>query len=237
LTDYKDLPEPFAERHGHHCKRINNLVARSKTVRDDLLNDPLVHHICRKIYTERQRIDYWLGSAMVLEHSPGGKPGGYHRDQLFFPPCMMLGAAGPLALVNFFVALSDMTKENGGTRVIPGSHMWLDFSDHGNPDMSVPMEMKAGDACLLGGKTVHGSGENATLDSLRRMLILGFQAGFLTPFESTCLHVSREVVDSMTPLARKMIGWGSLKIDTTPTWTIDCGDPGLWLQRERKAHN
>jgi ectoine hydroxylase-related dioxygenase (phytanoyl-CoA dioxygenase family) len=137
--------------------------------------------------------------------------------------------------MNLFVALTDIREENGGTRVIRGSHTWLDFEDHGTPDMSVPMVLKPGDACLLGGKTAHGSGENSTVDSFRRMLIMGFQAGYLTPYESTCLHVSREIVDSLTPLARRMIGWGSPTIDSTPTWTVDCNDVGLWWEQKRKG--
>ncbi|KAL2853981.1 hypothetical protein BJX68DRAFT_264732 [Aspergillus pseudodeflectus] len=238
LADYaKNLPAVFANRHGPHCKRINNLVAKSKTLRDDLLNDPLVHDICGKIYTEQQRTDYWMTSAMLLEHSPGGKPGPYHRDQNFFPLAKLLGAAAPLVVLNFFVALTDMTAENGGTRVVPGSHLWADYEDWSTAEMGVPMEMKAGDMCLLGGKTVHGSGGNTTVDSLRRILILGVQAGYLTPYEATSLHVEREIVDSMTPLAQKMIGWRSPTIDGTPTWTVDCGDVGAWWERSTRQQH
>ncbi|CEL05743.1 hypothetical protein ASPCAL06858 [Aspergillus calidoustus] len=238
LADYaKNLPAVFANRHGPHCKRINNLVAKSKTLRDDLLNDPLVHDICGKIYTEQQRTDYWMTSAMLLEHSPGGKAGPYHRDQNFFPLAKLLGAAAPLVVLNFFVALTDMTAENGGTRVVPGSHLWAEYEDWSTAEMGVPMEMKAGDMCLLGGKTVHGSGGNTTVDSLRRILILGVQAGYLTPYEATPLHVEREIVDSMTPLAQKMIGWRSPTIDGTPTWTVDCGDVGAWWERSTRQQH
>ncbi|KAL4862787.1 hypothetical protein BDV12DRAFT_206998 [Aspergillus spectabilis] len=235
LADYeKNLPAVFANRHGPHCKRINNLVAKSKTLREDLLNDPLVHDICRKIYTEQQSTDYWMTSAMLLEHSPGGKPGPYHRDQNFFPLAQMLGPAAPLVVMNFFLALTDITVENGGTRVVPGSHLWAEYEDWSSPETGVPMVMKAGDMCLLGGKTVHGSGGNTTVDSLRRILILGVQPGYLTPYEATSLHIEREIVDSMTPLAQKMIGWRSPTINGTPTWTVDCGDVGAWWERRTR---
>ncbi|KAL4969424.1 phytanoyl-CoA dioxygenase family protein [Aspergillus stella-maris] len=230
----ENLPEVFAHRHGPHCKRINGLVAKSATVRSDLLNNPLVHDICRALYNDQQRVDYWMTSAMLLEHRPGGEPGPYHRDQNFFPLCKMLGAKGPLSLVNFFFALTDITAENGGTRVILGSHKWEDFDDHGSADMAVPMEFKAGDVCLLGGKTVHGSGDNITADSFRLMIIMGFQAGYLTSYEANALHLSRETLDSMTPLARRMVGWASPTIDTTPTWTIECGDIAIWRERQQR---
>ncbi|GFF55234.1 uncharacterized protein Mb3657 [Aspergillus udagawae] len=201
------------------------------TFRENLLNDTLVHDICRKIYSERQLADYWLSMAAMLENSPGGYKQDLHRDQMLFPLCKALGETGPMVMINFFVALSDVTEENGGTRVIPGSHLWSDFSDNGEAGMTVPVEMKAGDAFLLGGKTVHAAGQNVSQNSLRRLIIFGFQPSYLTPFESF-LGIPRNIVDGMTPLAQKMVGWGSPTVEGLTFWTMDSKDIGLYRDRE-----
>ena len=79
-----------------------------------------------------------------------------HRDQGQYPIFDLLGHKAPEATVNFLIALTDFTEENGATRVIPGSHFWEDYSDLGSPEQTVPAIMKAGDAVIMSGKTVHG---------------------------------------------------------------------------------
>ncbi|KAJ5747631.1 uncharacterized protein N7511_009327 [Penicillium nucicola] len=228
-----DLFKNLADFHGLGSKRICNLPAKSEAFRQNILNDTLVHDICRKIYSEQQNVDYWLGMGAMLQNLPGGDKQDLHRDQMLFPLSKALGEAGPMVMINFFLALDNITEENGGTRVIPGSHLWSDFSDHG--EASVPVEMKAGDAFLLGGKTVHAAGQNVSQDSIRRLIIFGFQPGYLTPFESF-MGIPRDIVESMTPLARRMIGWGSPMVEGLPVWTMDSKDIGLWREREGVQH-
>ncbi|KAL5358186.1 PhyH-domain-containing protein [Aspergillus floccosus] len=228
-----NLPKNLADFHGTRSKRVSNLPAKSRTFRQHFLNDSLVHDICRKIYPEQQGADYWLTMAAMLENSPGGDKQDLHRDQMLFPLCKALGEAGAMVMINFFVALGDITAENGGTRVIPGSHRWSDFTDHGGDDMAVPVEMKAGDAFLLGGKTVHAAGQNVSRNSVRRLMIFGFQPGYLTPFESF-LGIPRHIIKGMTPLAQRMVGWGSPTVQGLTFWTMDNKDIGLCLDREGK---
>ncbi|OGE52538.1 hypothetical protein PENARI_c010G02147 [Penicillium arizonense] len=225
-----DLIKNLADFHGTGSKRVCNLPAKSKTFREDILNDTLVHDICRKLYTEQQLVDYWLSMGAMLQNLPGGDKQALHRDQMLFPLSKALGKDGPMVMINFFLALGDVTAENGGTRVIPGSHLWA-YSDEGEDGMAVPVEMKAGDAFLLGGKTVHAAGQNVSLDSVRRLIIFGFQPGYLTPFESF-MGIPRNIVETMTPLAQRMIGWGSPKIQGLTFWTMDSKDIALWRERE-----
>ena len=48
--------------------------------------------------------------------------------------------------MNFMIAFTDYTEENGATRIIPGSNHWEDFEDRGTPEQTIAARMKAGDA-------------------------------------------------------------------------------------------
>jgi ectoine hydroxylase-related dioxygenase (phytanoyl-CoA dioxygenase family) len=57
--------------------------------------------------------------------------------------------------VQIMGAVSDFTAENGGTLVIPGSHLG-DDTRASRPDEAVPTEMKAGSALIRIGSIYHG---------------------------------------------------------------------------------
>jgi 2-oxoglutarate-dependent dioxygenase len=77
--------------------------------------------------------------------------------------------------INIWVALVDMSPENGCLRLAPGSHlggqsqdMTSPDGDHRTvvtaPDLVVPMRMRAGDAVAFTRWTIHGSGPNRQPD-------------------------------------------------------------------------
>jgi ectoine hydroxylase-related dioxygenase (phytanoyl-CoA dioxygenase family) len=64
------------------------------------------------------------------------------------------------------IALEDMTEELGGTRVIPGSHLWEDYDGVGTPEQTVPTEMRR-QRHDLQRQGDHGAGANRTRDRWR----------------------------------------------------------------------
>jgi ectoine hydroxylase-related dioxygenase (phytanoyl-CoA dioxygenase family) len=194
---------------GAHTKRLNQLPAFSQIFRQEILNMPLMHEICDPLF-KATGCDYWMNTATVVQIGPGNPAQTLHRDQELFPVFNPIGKNAPEAIVNFFCALSEFTDENGATRVIPGSHRWDDFTTDVTTcvPQTIPAEMNAGDCLLFSGKLVHGGGANHSLGNARRGLALGVQASYLTP-EETYQHVPRSIVESMTPLAQKMIHWRS----------------------------
>ena len=204
--------------HGTNTKRLTGLTASSKTFRDYLLDNDICHDVAERVF-HPQTGTYWLTTAQIIEIGPGNRAQRLHRDQDQFQVFSRIGPSAPEAVLNFLVALTDFTEENGGTRVIPGSHAWPDFSETGTPEDTVPVEMKAGDACLLLGKTVHGGGANKTRDDKRRGIAFTFQASFLTPEEAYAHVTPREVVSSLSLRAQRMIGFRS---------QYPKGSPGLW---------
>ena len=228
----KDLDEPLhnldpgskhnSERiksfHGVNTKRLTGLTTCSKTFRDYLLDHDLCHDIAERIF-HPQTGTYWLTTAQVIEIGPGNKEQVLHRDQNQFQVFNQLGPNGPEATINFLVALTDFTEENGATRVIPGSHKWPDFSIPGDPNDTIPAEMKAGDACLILGKTIHGGGANKTASEYRRAVSFPLQASFLTPEEAYVHITPKGIVKGLSLRAQRMIGFRS---------QFPKGSPGLW---------
>ncbi|OJJ99912.1 hypothetical protein ASPACDRAFT_119783 [Aspergillus aculeatus ATCC 16872] len=204
---------------GSQTRRLNQLPAFSPTFRQEILNHPLFHEICEPLFGTHG-CDYWMNTATVVQIGPGNAAQSLHRDQELYPVFNPIGKDAPEALVNFFCALSTFTDENGATRVIPGSHQWDDFTTDVTRcvPQTIPAEMEAGDCLLFSGKTVHGGGANRSKDNVRRGMALGVQATYLTA-EENYQHIPREIVESMTPLAQKMIHWRS---------SYCPGGAGLW---------
>ena len=106
---------------------------------------------------------------------------GWHQDSAYsrIEPIVVLAA----------LALSPVTLENGGLRVIPGSHEWgpMNHADSDDPhsilargqsitdpfdeSAAVPMELAPGEVGFFDYRAVHGSGPNLT-DDTRLMLLV-----------------------------------------------------------------
>lgn len=204
--------------HGSNTKRLTNLVTHSETFREEILDDNKVHNIAEEVFTQEAG-SYWMTTAQVIEIGPGNKAQPLHRDLENDIPFVGIGPSGPEVAINFLIALTDFTEENGATRVIPGSNHWPDFNDRGKPEMTIPAEMKAGDCLFISGKVVHGGGANQTFDEYRRAVAFTFQPSYLTPEEAYPFLVNIELVKKMSARSQRMIGFRS---------QYPKGSPGLW---------
>ncbi|MFV8167222.1 phytanoyl-CoA dioxygenase family protein [Mycobacterium sp. 134] len=207
-----------AEFHGRNTKRLTNLISRSQTFRREVIDHDLVHALADAVFLEESGT-YWMTTAQVIEIGPGNAAQMLHRDLENWFPFVGMGPAGPEVTVNFLIALTDFTEENGATRVIPGSHKWDDFEDRGTPEQTIPAEMSAGDALFFSGKTAHGGGANRTSDEYRRAVSFALNPGFLVGEEAYPFLVDRELARSLPPRVQSLIGFRS----QYPT-----GSPGLW---------
>lgn len=210
--------ELIAEFHGKNTKRLTNLVNHSRTFREEILDKDLVHDLCDAKFLEESGT-YWMTTAQLIEIGPGNKAQMLHRDLENWYPFVALGPNGPEVTVNFLIAFTDFTEENGATRVIPGSHQWEDFADRGTPESTIPVAMEAGDAFFYTGKVVHGGGENKTTDQYRRGLAFAFNPGFLTGEEAYPFLVNLETARTLSPRVQRLLGFRS---------QYPAGSPGLW---------
>lgn len=209
--------ELVAEFHGTNTKRLTNLIVHSRSFREEILTHPLAEALADGMFLEESGT-YWMGTAQVIEIGPGNTAQMLHRDIANYPPFIALGPDGPEAMVNFLVALTDFTEENGATRVIPGSNNWADYNDLGSPEMTIPAEMNAGDVLFISGRVVHGGGANTT-DRSRRGLAWTFNLGYLVPEEAYPFMTDIELVRTLPERVQRLIGFRS---------QYPVGNPGLW---------
>ena len=95
-------------------------------------------------------------------------------------------------------AISDFTASNGGTQIVPGSHIGGEFDGYPTSMKFVRAEMAAGSDVLfwLGG-TLHGGGANTTANDWRYGLILTYNLGWLRQEENQ--HLSIPLQDCALP--------------------------------------
>ncbi|KAG5971522.1 hypothetical protein E4U58_007484 [Claviceps cyperi] len=210
-----------------HVARVHNLVDFSYCFRHEILNHELLHKICRLTFQESG--DYWLGYGAVIENGPGTTEQKWHRDQPRYP-LVKEGPDAPEGMLNFFTALTDFDAETGKTQYILGSNKRVEL---GEPDADHPIEyvgLKAGDTTIVSGKITHRGSDNRS-DKMRRAMPIMIIPSILTPFDATC-HLSRELVETMTPLAQKMIGRRSMMIPAPGTIEVKTG---IWCVNMREA--
>jgi verruculogen synthase len=197
----------MADRVPECVQRVHNIVGFSKVFRHDILNHKLLHGICERAFEPSG--DYWLGYGTVIDNGPKTELQPWHRDQPNYP-LLRSGPDAPEGMLNFFTCLSDFTRETGVTEYMWNSNKRVEIGEVDDEHPVVWEEVKAGDTAVLSGKMVHRGSANLS-DIWRRALPIMIVPGVLTPFDATC-HLSREMVETMTPLAQRMVGRRSIKI-------------------------
>ena len=146
------------------------------------------------------------------EHDPvpGQGPKGhqsliFHTDQAQVPGHLDF----PL-VVNTFTALTDYTEANGATMVVPGTHTmapppWDRFSG----DAAIPIEMPAGTALLVEGRTWHAAGVN-TNGKLRASITALYCTPWVQQTWNAATNLRQDVVDELTDAQLKLCGFDTL---------------------------
>lgn len=215
----KHTDELVKEFHGANTKRLTNLVSRSEVFREEIIDHDLIHSLCDATFLDESGT-YWMTTAQVIEIGPGNRAQMLHRDLENWYPFVGMGPTGPEITVNFLIALTDFTEENGATRVIPGSNHWPDFEDRGTPDQTIPAIMNAGDTLFFSGKTAHGGGANRTMNEYRRAVSFAFNPGYLVGEKAFPFLVDRNMAASLPPRVQRVLGFRS---------QYPKGSPGLWM--------
>jgi len=127
-----------------------------------------------------------------------------HADDQLIP----LPKPHPAIVCNSMWAITDFTRDNGATRIIPGSHL-RDRS----PDPAaryegvIPAEMPRGSVLVYHGSLWHKGGANKT-DRRRTGIAMNYCAGFLRQQENQQLGIPREIAKGFSPRLRELVGYG-----------------------------
>ena len=185
---------------GHQTRRTGGLVARAPSSHA-LVMDPLVTGAVGHVLGHATAFQLHLTQIISIEP---GQPAQYvHRDQWAFD--FFSFPAGFEVTCNTIWAMTDFTEENGGTRLIPGSHRAADKLQHTAADTE-PAEMSKGSVLVYTGALYHGGGANRSA-APRNGVNITYSVGWLRQEENQYLTVPADVARELPDDLLRMMGY------------------------------
>lgn len=219
FEEKKDDPRLFPKE----TIRVTNTVSKSPLVVNKILSHPLNLELTHRILDQSNA--FWIGenlnigycpasvsSSIAFQVSPNAAVQALHRDDQSEHNIRKRQTSEEFdfnseSQLGFAVALTRTTKENGATRVIPGSHLW----DHlQKPDQNdcIYNEMEKGDASFMLASVFHSASSNSTPDEIRRILILFMGRGIFRQKENIFLDCDLEYFKQFSVDQLKRLGFG-----------------------------
>ena len=215
---------------GQQTKRFTRLAQRSQTFADEVLVHPTLTGVADELL-KPYCASYWMNTGQMMIVMPGGAPQYMHRDSDDWPA--MCSPTAPPCQISCMFALSDFTAENGATRVVPGSHLWSDYSRQATDDEITQAVMPAGSGMIYLGKTLHSAGANKTGSEARYGMHLSYVLGWLTPEEAGCLGVTEDRAKTFTKQQQQLLGYrcyDASDLNGGRLWTVDYEDVPVGLK-------
>lgn len=195
---------------GGKTLRLQHSLKYSKTLREAFLEQEMLGQYLAATLPGPEGA-YAMFASHAIEIHPGETAQELHRDGAALMQTVgTLGPHGTNIMVNFLIALTEVTEEMGATRVIPGSQTWLDYSEPGSPDQTIAATMNPGDVLMISGKVIHGGGANRTEDRARRVISTAFGPGFLIGEEAWPHIITVEEARSYSERLQTYLGFRSV---------------------------
>jgi ectoine hydroxylase-related dioxygenase (phytanoyl-CoA dioxygenase family) len=184
-----------------NTKRIPGLVAKSPAYQSLVLH-PTLLGVCDAIL-KPNCVRYQVHATSALIIGPGAETQVLHREEDSFH---FFATPRPNLVVATMAAVTDFTRANGATRVVPGSHRWPK-SRKAREDEVAAAEMKAGSVFFWMGATLHGAGANRT-GEWRFGTFLSYSLGWLRQEENLYLDVPPEVARPLPKDLKRLLDYG-----------------------------
>ena len=197
---------------GLDTERVYTLVARARVMWDIVL-DQRILALCDRFLLP----NYLLTASQGIQINPGEKPQSFHSDDSFH----RLPHPRPMISLSTIVAVDAFTPGNGGTNLIPGSHLWSEDRRAGlfafGAASAAPAEaalereaitatLPAGACIVFSGTLVHRGGRNTSAAPR-----LAFSNQYCQPWaraqENFILGVPVEVARQMPPRLLALLGY------------------------------
>jgi len=196
----KNTNEGQDEFTGFNTRRVGALIARSPECRE-LAMDPLVNNVSKK-FLEPHSDGYQLHFTSAINIGPGETEQIIHRDRGVWGGYIPRKIETQLSTV---WAITDFTKENGATQVVPGSHKW-DRDRIPSEDEICYAEMSAGSVLIYTGSVMHGGGANKSkMDRLG--VFIHYAPTWLRQEENQYLSCPPDIAKDLSPELRSLIGY------------------------------
>jgi ectoine hydroxylase-related dioxygenase (phytanoyl-CoA dioxygenase family) len=188
-------PTGRSDFEGRRTRRVYALFAKTRSL-DALATHPLVLGALDRVLGL-----YELSAPTGISIGPGEEAQPLHPDDAIYP----IPRPHDELVVNVMWPLEDFTQDNGTTRIVAGSHRWID--ERPGPDTAtVGVDLKAGTALMYLGSVWHGGGANRT-DRPRLGVVLHYAVGWLRPVENHTLAVPPTVVRTLSPRLQELLGY------------------------------
>lgn len=183
---------------GYSTERVYTLVARARVFWDIVL-DPRVLALCDRFLLP----GCLLTASQAICIRPGEAPQDFHHDDTFYTVLR----PRPMISLSTIAAVDAFSAENGGTQILPGSHLWgEDWRARAQAATPVTVEMPAGACVVFSGTLVHRGGANGS--SAPR---LAFSNQYCQPWarqqENFLQGVPVEVARRMPQRLQEMLGY------------------------------
>jgi ectoine hydroxylase-related dioxygenase (phytanoyl-CoA dioxygenase family) len=183
---------------GRSTERIYTLVARGKVFWDIAL-DARVLALCDRFLLAGSLL---TASQAICIH-PGEQPQPFHHDDTFYT----VPRPRPMISISTIAAVDAFTAGNGGTEIIPGSHLWGDdWLQKAAGAQSTAVVMPAGACVVFSGLLVHRGGANRSAAPR-----LAFSNQYCQPWarqqENFLIGVPPEVARQMPQRLQEMLGY------------------------------
>ncbi len=190
-------PDNQSKFFGSKTKRFGRLLHRipySKT----LVQHPLVLGVCDELllpYCSR----YQLHFTGVMHVDPGQTAQMLHRDIVPFT-----NPSPPMTIATMW-SISDFTRENGATVLVPGSNHWH-YRRAPTREELIAAEMPAGSVLIYAGNVIHGAGSNKS-ETSRTGVSLQYTLGWLRQEENQYLAVPLEQARTFDEDLQALMGY------------------------------
>ncbi|MFK7897113.1 MAG: phytanoyl-CoA dioxygenase family protein [Myxococcota bacterium] len=183
---------------GYKTLRTYNLLAKGAAFQKMPVHDavlPLVERVLEP--------DCLLSGMTSMDLGPGEVPQPLHPDDFV----INIPRPHPPLVCTTIWALTDFTEENGGTRLVPGSHKLDHIPDYSRSYDSIPAVMPRGSVLVFHGGLWHGSGENRSQDSWRVGVNVQYCAGFIRTQQNQYVGVPDEIKRGFSERLLELCGY------------------------------
>ena len=185
---------------GFKTKRVGALMARSPECRNLALN-PLINEVS-KLFLEPHGEGYQLHFTSAINIGPGETQQILHRDRGVWGGYIPRKIETQLSTV---WAITDFTKENGATQLVPGSHKWDKNREPLDEEIDYA-EMKAGSVFIYTGSVLHAGGNNISNEN-RMGVFIHYAPSWLRQQENQYLSCPPEIAKTLDPDLRSLMGY------------------------------
>ncbi len=180
---------------GRSTRRVYALFAKTRAL-DVMATHPVMLGVLDRVLG-----DYQLSAPAAISIGPGEVAQPLHPDDAIYP----MPRPHQELVVNVMWPLEEFTATNGATRIVAGSHRWIDE----RPDDTTPttmVEMPPRTALVYLGSVWHGGGANHT-DRERLGVVLHYASAWLRPVENHVLAVPPDMARMLPVRLQELLGY------------------------------